>query len=107
MALTPEHESVDSHEAGPDSIHPHAKPFLWLGKKSVQDRFILLPIIGLVVTILLGFVYPHKHGAPWDFFGSWALIGFCAYVAVVLSAGPLFNLLSRDEDYYGEGHDNG
>ena len=87
--------------------HPLAVPFLWLGKKSVQDNFIYVPLAGLIITIALGLVYPLKHKSPWDFFGSWAVIGFCAYSIVVLSANPLFKLLARKEDYYGEGNDNG
>ncbi len=87
--------------------HPMAVPFLWLGRKSVQDNFIFLPLIGLIITIVLGLVFPPEHEAPWDFFASWAVIGFCAYSAVVFSAEPLFKLLARDENYYGEGSDNG
>jgi len=82
--------------------HPMAVPFLWLGKKSVEDNFIWIPVAGLVITTILGLVYPLHHKAPWDFFGSWAIIGFVAYSFVVLSAEPLFRFLSRDEDYYGE-----
>jgi len=83
--------------------HPLSVPFLWLGRKSVQDNFIFIPLAGLIITIALGLVFPPKHAAPWDFFASWALIGFCAYSFVVLSAEPLFKLLSRPEDYYGPG----
>jgi len=84
-------------------IHPFAVPFLFLGKESVKRGFMWLPIIGLIITIGLGFVYHHKHPAPWDFFGSWALLGFLAYTFVVLSAEPLFKLLARSEDYYDDG----
>lgn len=87
--------------------HPLSVPFLWLGKKSVQDNFIFVPLAGLIITVALGLVFPPEHKAPWDFFGSWAVIGFCAYSVVVLSAEPLFKLLARKEDYYGEGNDHG
>jgi len=85
------------------TVHPAAKRFLWLAKPKVERGFIWLPLIGMIITVLLGFIYPPKHPAPWDFFGSWAIIGFCAYSFVVLSAEPLFKLLARKEDYYGEG----
>ena len=83
--------------------HPLSVPYLWLGRKSVQDNFIFIPLAGLIITIALGLIFPPKHAAPWDFFASWALIGFVAYSFVVLSAEPLFKLLSRPEDYYGPG----
>lgn len=91
-----------------DNIHPVSKKFLWLGDKKVIESFIWLPVIGLVITIMAGFMYPFdpKHKAPWDFFASWAIFGFLAYLIVVLSADPIFKLLSRKEDYYGEGSDD-
>ena len=93
-----------------DKIHPLAKKFLWLANERVVRGFIWLPIIGLAVTYVAGFIFPFDphHKAPWDFdwLGSWAIIGFVAYSFVVLSAEPLFKLLARDEDYYGEGSDD-
>lgn len=85
-------------------IHPFAVPFLWLGNPKFERNFIWFPVVGLLITIGLGFVYHHKHPAPWDFFGSWAVIGFLAYSFVVLSAEPLFKLLARPEDYYDDGN---
>jgi len=87
------------------TAHPLAVPFLWLGKKEVIENFIWVPLAGMLITIGLGLIYfeDMHHKAPWDFFGSWALAGFVAYSLVVLSAKPLFNFLSRSEDYYGEG----
>lgn len=90
-------------EAEMAKIHPAARPFLWLGKEKTIKNFMWLPIAGMIICIVLGYLYPQKHEAPWDFFGSWALIGFVAYSFVVLSAGPLFKFLARDEGYYGEG----
>ncbi|MGJ8562114.1 MAG: hypothetical protein ACSHXY_01065 [Alphaproteobacteria bacterium] len=88
-----------------DKIHPVSKKFLWLADPRVVGGFIWLPILGLGITIMAGFIFPFdpKHKAPWDFaYGSWAIFGFAAYCTVVLAADPLFKLLSRDEDYYGE-----
>jgi hypothetical protein len=79
-------------------------PFLWLGNQKVIDNFIWLPVIGMIAMIALGMVYPQAKPAPWDVIpGSWALIGFVAYSFIVLCAKPLFAILARAEDYYGEG----
>ena len=92
-----------------DKIHPIARKFLWLADERVVRGFIWLPVVGLAITYMAGFLFPFEEGhkAPWDidWLGSWALIGFVAYSTVVLSAEPLFKLLSRNEDYYGEGDD--
>ena len=86
------------------NAHPFAVPFLWLGNQKVIDNFIWLPVIGMIAMIALGMVYPQAKPAPWDVIpGSWALIGFVAYSFIVLCAKPLFALLARPEDYYGEG----
>lgn len=82
--------------------HPLAVPFLWLGNEKVIKNFIFVPMIGLVLFSILGVFYPLHHPAPWDFFMSYAFIGFAAYSFVVLMAWPLFKLLARDENYYGE-----
>jgi len=88
-----------------EKMHPLSRKLIWLGDPKVKRNFMYLPIIGMIIMIGLGIVFPmdDKHKAPWDFFGSWALIGFFAYSFVVFSAAPLFKLLSRGEDYYGEG----
>lgn len=97
-----EHHDHDDHHD--DHIHPFARKFLFLGDQKIIDGFIWLPIIGLAVTIPLALYYPFdsKHMAPWDFFASWAIIGFLAYSAVVFSARPMFAFLARKENYYGE-----
>lgn len=97
-------DHVPSTDVRDEHIHPLSRKFLWLGDQKFIDGFIWLPIIGLIVTVLLGVFYPFDpaHQAPWDFFASWAIIGFVAYSFVVLSAEPLFRLLARKENYYGE-----
>ncbi len=100
-----EHPTSSSDQpACDDQIHPFARPFLWLGDQKVIDSFIWIPILGLAITIMGAFIYPFDphHKAQWDFFASWAIIGFVAYSFVVLSAYPLFRWLARPEDYYGE-----
>ncbi len=98
------------HDIDPenDKIHPLSKKLMFLGNQKFIDNFVWLIVIGLVITSVLGLVFPfyEKHKAPWDFFASWALIGGGAYAILVLCADPLFKLLSRDEDYYGEGGDD-
>ncbi len=99
------HENAPAND---EDIHPLSRKLLFLGDHKFIDNFIWLPIIGLVITVMAGFIYPFPEGyaAPWDFFASWAILGFIAYSFVVLSAGPLFKLLARDESYYGEGGDD-
>ncbi len=102
MAKAPENLTEAEFEERTNA-HPMSVPFLWLGRQSTIKNFMWLPIAGMVICTALGLIYPPHHKAPWDFFGSWSVIGFVAYSIVVFSAGPLFKLLARDEDYYGEG----
>jgi len=99
--LTPQ-EITERAEA-----HPMAVPFLWLGSAKTQKNFMFVPAAGMVIFSILGFFFPPHHPAPWDFGFSYALIGFVSYSFVVLAAWPLFRLLSRPENYYGEDGDNG
>ena len=101
------------HKTPPDDdkVHPFARKFLWLADEGVVKGFIWIPVVGLIISYMGGLLYkfyPDKK-APWevDWLGPWAIIGFISYCFVVLSAEPLFKLLSRDEDYYGEGSDEG
>ena len=91
-----------------DDIHPLSRKLMFLADHKFIDNFIWIIVVGLAIMTVLGLVFPfeEKYRAPWDFFASWTLIGFLAYCCVVLSAEPLFKLLSRDEDYYGEGDDD-
>ena len=86
-------------------IHPAARPFLWLGEQKTIKNFIFVPLLGMILFSVLGIVFPLHHPAPWDFFASYSVIGFVAYSFVVLAAWPLFKLLSRPENYYGEDDD--
>jgi len=91
-------------------IHPLAKKFLWLDSPKVKKNFIWISVAGLILTALLMLVYPNKHPAPWEIgpmkLVAYGVIGGFAYTFVVLSAKPLFNALSRPEDFYGEGDDH-
>jgi len=87
--------------------HPLAVPFLWLMDEKVVKNFIFVPFIGLIIFSVLGYFYKPHHPAPWDVFPfTYTLIGFAAYSFVVLAAWPLFKLLARPENYYGEGDDD-
>lgn len=93
-----------------DDIHPLARMFLWTDTAKVKKNFIWLSVVGLIVTAILMLVYPNKHPAPWEVgpmkLIAYGVIGGFAYTFVVLSAKPLFNALSRPEDFYGEGDDH-
>lgn len=99
----------DTPKPDQDQIHPAARPFLFLGTAKVKRNFIWLPLAGMVLASLIGIFHPPKHPAPWEMVGgtmipgSWAIFGFLAYSFIVLMANPLFRLLGRSEDYYGEG----
>lgn len=96
-------ESLTAEELERAQAHPLAVPFLFLGRKHVQDSFIYLALFGLVVTVILGFIFPLHHPTPYDIIpASWAWIGFLSYSFLVLCAKPLFKLLARPETYYGE-----
>ena len=110
MAKTPKKENSTLSEAQLKEraeAHPLAVPFLWLGNHNVQKKFIYVPIVGTILFSILGYFYPLHHPAPWDIVPmSYAIFGFLAYSFVVVCAWPLFKLLARDEDYYGEGGDD-
>lgn len=97
--------ATETNEHAADGIHPAAKPFLFLGEEKVKRNFIWLPLIGMVICVILGLIYPQKHPLPIEKYvpGSWAVWGFLAYSLIVLGAPALFKLLARDEAYYGEG----
>lgn len=86
--------------------HPLAVPFLWLGNENVIKNFYLVPLVFTIVFSVLGVVFPLHHPAPWDVVPfSYAIFGFLAYSFVVLASWPLFKLLARKENYYGEDAD--
>lgn len=106
----PETEIIDAVETeankhAAEGIHPAAKSFLFLGNIKTRRNFIWLPLVGMIICIILGVMYPQKHPLPYEEFipGSWAIYGFIAYSIIVLSANTLFKFLGRDENYYGEG----
>lgn len=96
-------------EKNEDDIHPAARPFLFLGELKVKRNFIWFPLVGMIIASILGIFHPPKHPAPFEMIGdtmipgSWAIFGFLAYSFIVFMARPLFKLLGRSEDYYGEG----
>ena len=109
MAKTPKTKSVLSAEeiTARTEAHPAAVPFLWLANKGVVKNFYLVPLIGIIVFTIWGVFKPLHHPAPWDVIpGSYAIVGFVAYGFVVIASWPLFKLLSREENYYGEGDDD-
>eukprot|EP00919_Chromeraceae_sp_WS-2016_P030414 GHVR01072162.1.p3 GENE.GHVR01072162.1~~GHVR01072162.1.p3 ORF type:complete len:125 (+),score=13.83 GHVR01072162.1:387-761(+) len=102
MNKTTVNPEMQKHAA--EGIHPAAKPFMFLGKETTKRNFIWIPLVGVIITVILGIIHPLKHPAPWEIFpGSWAVFGFIAYSLIVFAARPLFKLLARDETFYGEG----
>ncbi len=99
---TPENELSAREIVERAEAHPAAVPFLWLGNEKVQKNFIFVPLIGMIIFSILGLFFPLSRQAKWDFFASYALIGFVSYCLVVFAAWPLFRLLARPENYYGE-----
>ena len=99
-SLSPQ-EIVERAEA-----HPAAVPFLWLGSKKTQRNFIYIPLSGMIIFSILGFMFPPKYPTLWEYGLSYAAIGFFSYSFVVLAAHPLFKMLSRPENYYGEDSDD-
>ncbi len=91
-------------EHAAEGVHPFAKPFLFLGKEGVKRNFMWIPLLGIIITTVLGIMHPQKHPSPIDIVpGSWAIFGFIAYSLIVFAAPILFKVLGRDENYYGEG----
>ncbi len=96
---------IETVSAPMDDIHPVSRYFLFLGNEKVKRNFIWFPLVGMIISILLGLHFKQKHPLPIEEYipGSWAIYGFIAYSLIVLSAGTLFKILGRDESYYGEG----
>ena len=98
-------EIAHEREIAP-TCHPAARPFLWLGRRSVKRNFIWLVLAAAIVNSVLGVIFPSKYPAPWETFGdfvvpgSWAIFGFLAYCFIVFMANPLFTLLGRREGFY-------
>lgn len=73
----------------------------WLDRKENVTRIYLgMWVIGIV--LLVADLAVHGHEDVWfaGWFGFYAVYGFLACVALVLTAKALRRVLMRDEDYY-------
>jgi len=97
-------------QSGSGENHPLAKIFVWTDTPGAKKNFIWISVVGLIITAALMVIYPNKHPAPWEVgpmkLIAYGVIGGFAYTFVVFSAKPLFNMLSRPENFYGEGDDH-
>lgn len=90
-----------------DGVHPFARPFLFLDNSRVRN-IISACVLALAAILLLVDLFVSRHDylhfAETKTF--YALFGFAAFAAAVLSGWPLRILLGRKEDYYGEPEDD-
>jgi hypothetical protein len=73
----------------------------WLDRKeNVTKLYLGLWVVGSV--LLVADLAVHQHEDVWfaSWFGFYAVYGFLACVALVLTAKALRRVLMRDEDYY-------
>lgn len=75
----------------------------WLDKRRNVDKIVYGIWIICGLLIVAEFFYDkHAHFGVDGWFGFYALFGFAAYCAIVLSAKAFRRLVKRDEDYYGD-----
>ena len=73
----------------------------WLHRKQIVTKLYLgMWVVGIVLLVVDLVV--HRHEGVWfaGWFGFYAVYGFLACVALVLTAKALRRVLMRDEDYY-------
>jgi hypothetical protein len=73
----------------------------WLDRKeNVTKLYLGMWVVGIVLLVVDLVV--HRHEDVWfaGWFGFYAVYGFLACVALVLTAKALRRVLMRDEDYY-------
>lgn len=73
----------------------------WLDKPGNVKKVISALIVFGVSLFLADAVYhKHSHFEAENLFGFYALVGFFAFVGIVLAGKALRNILMRPEDYY-------
>ena len=78
-----------------------SKKTYWLDRKeNVTKLYLGLWAVGTL--LLVADLVIHRHEGVWfaGWFGFYAIYGFLACVALVLTAKALRRVLMRDEDYY-------
>ena len=73
----------------------------WLDKpKNVRKIILGLIIIGVLLFLADAVYHKHIHFKAENIFGFYALVGFFAFIGIVLSGKALRKILMRSEDYY-------
>ena len=73
----------------------------WLDKPSNVTKIISgLIIIGVLLFLADAAYHKHIHFKAERVFGFYALVGFFAFIGIVLSGKALRKILMRSEDYY-------
>lgn len=77
----------------------------WLDEPRNVTRIVCVLAAACALALIADAFYTkHPHSSVEGWFGFYAVYGFCASVALVLTAKRLRRLLRRDEDFY-EGKD--
>jgi len=73
----------------------------WLDQPGNVKKILgLLVGFGALLFIADAFYHKHPHFAAEEFFGFYAIVGFVAFVLIVLAGKQLRKILMRPEDYY-------
>ena len=73
----------------------------WLDRKeNVTKLYLGLWVVGTLLLVADLLIHRHEGVRFAGLFGFYAIYGFLACVALVLTAKALRRLLMRDEDYY-------
>ena len=73
----------------------------WLDKPSNGRKIIsALIVIGVLLFLTDAIYHKHIHFGAENIFGFYALVGFFAFIGIVLSGKALRKFLMRSEDYY-------
>ena len=84
-----------------DTIHPFAKPFLFLDHPTTRKApLYVFGALAVALLVLEFFVPRHAGGKYEEVFGFYEIEGFFGFCLAVLSGWPLRWLLGRDADYY-------
>ena len=79
----------------------HHDDKLWLDKPSTIRKIMLgLIMIGVLLFLADAVYHKHIHFEAESVFGFYALVGFFAFIGIVLSGKALRKILMRSEDYY-------
>jgi len=86
---------------GEDVAAPLARWLLWADSPAAVERLQkgLYVVCGLLVAVEIVW-HRHTYVPGEDLFGYYAIVGFFAFLLIVLGAKQLRRLIRRDESYY-------